>query len=165
MYTPMELGCSPIVNPITLNNFSLYFFSQYCPKMFKNKSYEQVFHRLLTSFPQESQEIIFIFFLWESLLLFSFFSSDLPKNFIFYFYSDLPTEIKKYWPHNPHQSKFPTVFQLSLGFTICYNIVVPRERRFLEWSEHIRLAPSSAPLSIYSNCKSAAKEIVYVHSY
>ena len=128
--------------------------------------YVQVIHRspkkLFSFFICDSQKIIFIFFLRESLLLFSFFSST---NLFFLFLFRFARKIKKYRPHNPHQSKLPTTFYLSLGFTICYNILVPRERRFLERSEHIRLAPSSASLSIYSNCKSAAKEIVYVHSY
>lgn len=121
------IGASPNCQPYNAQQFFFTFFSQYCPKMFKNKSYEQVFHRLLTSFPQESQENIFIFFFGSPCYYFHFFYSDLPKNFIFYFYPDLPIEIKKDRPHNPYQFKFPTIFQLSLGFMICYNIIVPRE--------------------------------------
>ena len=109
--------------PYSTQQFFSIFFSQYCPKKLKIK----IIHKLSTGFPQESQKIIFIFFLWESLLLFSFFILICPKFSFFLFLSRFA---QKNWPHNPFISnQFPTTFHLSLGFTICYNIVVPRERK------------------------------------
>lgn len=120
------IGVSPNCQSYSTQQFFSIFFSQYCPKIFENKSYLQVFYKLSTGFRQESQEIIFIFFFGSPRYYFHFLFR-FAQEFHFLFLSRFA---QKNWPHNSSISnQFLTTFHLSFGFTICYNIVVPRERK------------------------------------
>lgn len=122
-------GMNPNCQPYSTQQFFSIFFSQYCPEIFENKSYPQIIDRFSTGVPRN----YFHFFLWESLLLFSFFIQICPRISFFYFYSDLPRKIGRTIPlsltNSSISNQFLTTFHLSLGFMICYNIVVPRERK------------------------------------
>lgn len=122
----MELGCPPIVNPIAFDNFSSQFFHNIAQKYSKIK----VMNRFSTSCRQvfdRSPKKLFSFFFFGSPRYYFHFLFRFAQEFHFLF---LFRFAQKNWPHNSFISnQFLTTFHLSLGFMICYNIVVPRERK------------------------------------
>jgi hypothetical protein len=115
----MELGRTLIVNPISFINSN----STKNPQIpLKHRSPKKLF----SFFICDSQKIIFIFFFGSPCYYFHFLFR-FAQDFYFLFLSRFA---QKNWPHNSLiSSQFFIALHLSLGFTICYNIVVPRERK------------------------------------